>query len=92
MGWWEKIFGRSVQWKLRKYTENDARTDRIEKRHQGMFNFTYEIYKAKSKRAAMCFLARVPEVDIEAQYYVVVETPEGEFGKDTDGIYQDDNV
>ena len=40
----------------------------------------------------MRFLARVPQVDIEPHYYVVVETPEGEFGKDIDGIYQDNNV
>jgi uncharacterized membrane protein YhaH (DUF805 family) len=45
------------------------------------------VYKAPCKADAMAFLSR-QYVD-KSQYYVVVETPEGNFGKDKEGIYQE---
>ncbi len=78
--------------KFEKHAGTDVSFNHMEPRHQGSVQYYYEIYRAKDKRAAMRFLARVPQADIEPRYYVVVETPEGEFGKDIDGIYQDDNV
>ena len=55
----------------------------------GIDNFTYEIYGADSKEAAMRFLERIPTSEIPGQYYVIVETPRGTFGKDIDGIYEE---
>lgn len=81
---------RSDQWKFKKYCENDVLVDRIERRHQGLHNFTYEIYHADSKHAATCFLQRIPISEIPKQHYVVVETSEGNLGKDIDGIYEED--
>ena len=47
--------------------------------------FTYEVYKAKSKQQALAFL-KTKTVDRE-YYYIEVETPEGNFGRDINGIY-----
>jgi predicted Zn-ribbon and HTH transcriptional regulator len=48
---------------------------------------TYEIYKAPSKSVALEFLKMKPVT--KSLYYVIVETPEGNWGKDIDGIYQE---
>jgi hypothetical protein len=48
---------------------------------------TYEVYSASSKDEAFAFLRSkaVPQ----RLYYIVVETPEGSWGLDVDGIYQE---
>ena len=46
---------------------------------------TYRIHRGSSKSAAMTFL-KARKVDRKL-YYVVVETPDGNFGRDIDGIY-----
>lgn len=48
---------------------------------------TYEIYKAPSKSVALEYLKTKPVT--KSLYYVIVETPEGNWGKDIDGIYQE---
>jgi uncharacterized membrane protein YhaH (DUF805 family) len=45
------------------------------------------VYKAPCKADAMAFLSR-RQID-HPLYYVVVETPEGNFGRDKDGFYQE---
>ena len=50
-------------------------------------NFTYEIYQANSRADAQAFLG--DRVVTEKLYYVVVETPEGNFGRDNMGMYQE---
>ena len=45
------------------------------------------VYKAPSKVDAMAFLSKV-SID-RPSYFVVVETPEGNFGRDKDGFYQE---
>ena len=47
----------------------------------------YEVYTGPDKASAMAFLKDRP-VD-KKLYYVVVETPEGNFGRDVMGIYQE---
>ena len=71
------------------YCQNDVVISRVERRHQGVNNYVYEMYSANSKEKAMNFLNRIPTSEIPPQFYIVVETPEGEWGKDIDGIYQD---
>jgi hypothetical protein len=48
---------------------------------------TYEVYTAKSKLEALQFLEQ-KQVMVPL-YYIVVETPEGNWGKDQNGIYQE---
>lgn len=48
--------------------------------------FTYETYDSASKAAATAFLAAHPVR--ERLYYICVYTPEGNFGRDIDGIYE----
>lgn len=48
--------------------------------------FTYEVYRAKSKQQALAFL-KTKEVH-KKLYYIEVETPEGIFGRDIDGMYE----
>ncbi|MBI5856162.1 MAG: hypothetical protein HZB42_00825 [Sphingobacteriales bacterium] len=47
--------------------------------------FTYEVFEAPNKATALKFLER-STVD-KPLYYLLVETPEGNFGKDNSGIY-----
>jgi hypothetical protein len=54
-----------------------------EKREGSM---VWMMYKAPSKADAMAFLSK-QHID-KPLYYVVVQTPEGTFGKDKDGYYQ----
>ena len=48
---------------------------------------TYLTYKAPSKADAMAFLSE--QRITQRSYYVVVETPEGNYGKDIQGIYKE---
>ena len=50
-------------------------------------NKVWRIYKAPSKADAVAFLSRQPVN--RPLYYVVVETREGNFGKDIEGFYQE---
>jgi uncharacterized membrane protein YhaH (DUF805 family) len=50
-------------------------------------NTVWAVYKAPCKADAMAFLSR-RQID-RPLYYVVVETPEGNFGRDKDGFYQE---
>jgi hypothetical protein len=45
------------------------------------------VYKAPCKADAMAFLSQ--QIIDKPLYYVVVETPEGNFGRDKDGMYQE---
>lgn len=48
---------------------------------------TYEVYKGPDKASAMAFLKTKPVN--KRLYYVVVDTPEGSFGRDIQGFYQE---
>lgn len=48
---------------------------------------TYETYKAANANAAKKFLAA--KMVSKPLYYIVVDTPEGSWGKDKDGIYKE---
>ena len=49
--------------------------------------FTYECYLAKNKADAMAFLNK--KTVEKSLYYIVVDTPEGNFGRDIYGIYEE---
>lgn len=57
----------------------------VRKEQNGMN--TYEIYRGANRAAATEFLQAHPVY--KPLYYIVVETPEGNFGRDKDGIYQE---
>ncbi len=48
----------------------------------------YEVYSAPSRAAAEDFLKKHPVN--KRLYYIVVETPEGNFGRDIDGCFRED--
>ena len=48
--------------------------------------FTYECYDADNKNDALEFLKQ--QVVNQRLYYICVYTPEGDYGKDIDGVYQ----
>lgn len=48
---------------------------------------TYEVYKGPDKASAVAFLKTKPVA--KQLYYVVVDTPEGSFGRDINGFYQE---
>lgn len=48
--------------------------------------FTYEVYRANSKQEALAFLQSKKVT--KKLYYIEVETPEGTFGRDINGIYE----
>ena len=47
----------------------------------------WQVYSAPNKSAALAFLSE--QTVTRSLFYVVVETPEGNFGKDKDGIYRE---
>lgn len=53
----------------------------------GPAKFTYEVYRAKTAQQAREFLEG--KTVTEKLYYVVVETPEGNWGKDIKGMYKE---
>lgn len=46
----------------------------------------YEVYEGQTKAQALEFLAT--KTVTRQQHYIVVETPEGVFGKDRAGVYE----
>lgn len=48
--------------------------------------FTYEVYRAESKADALAFLKG--KTVTKELYYIEVETPEGNFGRDVNGVYE----
>ena len=48
---------------------------------------TYKVYTAQSKLDALSFLEN-QKIDIQF-LYVIVETPEGNWGKDISGIFEE---
>jgi hypothetical protein len=48
---------------------------------------TYEVWRAPSAQAAKEYLNT--RVITQRLYYLVVETPEGNWGKDVDGVYKE---
>jgi hypothetical protein len=54
-------------------------------RKQSLPGGTYEIYQSTDAETAKEFLQSKTVVD--SQYYVVIETPDGTWGKDKEGLY-----
>ena len=52
-------------------------------------NGTYEVYRCSSRATALQFLRSIPQKNIPHEYYVVVQTPDGNLGKDLKGIYDE---
>lgn len=48
---------------------------------------TYEIYRGPNSETAKAFLKK--KNVSQRMYYIIVETPEGNYGKDIDGIYKE---
>jgi tetratricopeptide (TPR) repeat protein len=77
--WTRKLFGRQGKVKFIEKT--------VKKAPWGYGVKTYETYEAATKVDALVFLETV-EVDKDL-YYIVVLTPEGNWGKDRMGIYEE---
>jgi len=68
-------------------SQPDTRRNVVFLREDKDANNIWIVYKAPSKVHAMSFLSKV-RID-KPSYYVIVETPEGNFGRDKDGLYQE---
>ncbi len=82
MGFLSKLFGSSsggVKF-VRKYNEQKQGSS-------GIITCTYEMYKAKTAQLAREFLET--KTVNKKLYYIVVETPEGNWAKDIDGMYKE---
>jgi hypothetical protein len=51
----------------------------------------YEVYKSGCRATAMKFLSAIPTSAIPPLHYVIVETPEGNVGKDVRGTFDEPN-
>jgi len=49
--------------------------------------FDYEVYRGPSKRAALAFLRH--KSVFQRNFYIIVETPEGNYGRDIDGVFDE---
>lgn len=80
-GFLKKLFGGGSPVKfVKRYSENRSL-------QTGMATFQYQIYKAKTAQQAREFLQS--RTVSERNTYIVVETPEGNWGKDIGGMYKE---
>lgn len=49
----------------------------------------YEVYKSDRRATAMSFLNAIPTSALPPLHYVIVETPEGNVGKDVKGTFDE---
>ncbi|MBP3210782.1 MAG: DUF805 domain-containing protein [Oscillospiraceae bacterium] len=69
-------------------TQGDAKKVRHKETVRGNDGIsTYEVYTAPDKASAMAYLKT--RTVSQRLYYIVVETPEGNFGRDINGFYQE---
>ena len=68
---------------VREYTEKKI----VYGEQNNEVTLTYRIYKASNTASAKAFLKENPVN--RSMYYVIVETPEGNWGRDIDGIYKE---
>ena len=83
MGLWSAIAGMlglaPVKF-VRRYSQNRPTKE-------GTVTYSYEVYRAKTAQDAREFLDRKPVA--KPLHYLVVETPEGNWGKDINGMYKE---
>ena len=84
----EDAFIREAQrtYKAFAYLVDGIRIVGLDRKHNGNI---YEVYNCDSREAAIRFLRAVPAGAIPPLYYVVVETPHGNIGKDISGIFDE---
>ena len=58
----------------------------IDKKDNGM---VYEVYRSQRRSTALSFLNAIPAGKIPDLHYVIVETPEGNVGKDVRGVFDE---
>jgi len=51
--------------------------------------YVYEVYKCQSYSTALQFLRSIPFSEIPSLYYIIVETPSGNIGKDVEVIFDE---
>ncbi len=69
-------------------TQGNASRTRFKEKVKGNDGIsTYEVYTAPDKASAMAYLKT--RLVTQRLYYIVVETPEGNFGRDINGFYQE---
>ncbi len=49
----------------------------------------YEVYRSNTKIKALEFLKSIPTAEIPRLFYIIVETPQGNLGKDMQGIFDE---
>jgi hypothetical protein len=51
--------------------------------------WVYEVYQSDSLDLALKFLEAIPITEIPDTYYIIVETPSGNVGKDLNGMFDE---
>jgi hypothetical protein len=49
----------------------------------------YEVYRSQSRATALSFLNAIPQGVLPERHYVIVETPQGNVGKDMLGVFDE---
>jgi len=49
----------------------------------------YEVYRGSTRAIALEFLKSIPTTEIPQLFYIIVETPQGNVGKDLKGIFDE---
>ena len=82
MGFWKSLFGTGSGSVEHVRTYSEAKMALGEER-----TYTYEVYRANTAQEAKDFLGKksVPKM----YFFIVVETPEGNWGKDYQGMYKE---
>jgi hypothetical protein len=82
-----EVFGPSLAKKEGTKSSGEVKFKEREVKTRMGIEQTYEVYTANNKEDAMVFLEKT-KVDIQ-NYYVIVETPEGNWGKDCMGTFEE---
>jgi hypothetical protein len=75
-----------LRFKFIRFLVPDIKMVHIDKKNNGNI---YEVYFAPDYITGVDFLRKIPRNEIPPQYYIIVETPEGNIGKDIDGIFNE---
>ena len=82
-----EVFGPSFAKREGTKSSGEVKFKKREVKTRMGIKMTYDVHTANNKEDAMAFLEKT-KVDIQ-HYYVIVETPEGNWGKDTMGVFKE---
>ena len=74
------------QFRFRQYKIAGVRASHLQEQTDGKI---YEVYQAESRATALRFLSHIPASEIPPLFYVIAKTPQGNVGRDVNGLFDE---